>query len=443
MVLIESIKKAVRKFNSLNGSIKIYTHYDTDGITSGAIICKALQRKDRKWSLQIVKQLNQKTIKEISESSHDIIFFLDLSGDFESIKKIKKNVFILDHHEFNDSSIPENICLVNPFVEDGKEELSASCVCYLFAKEMDEKNIDLANLAVLGIIGDMLDKSIGRISNSIIKDAQAVVRKSLLILPSTRPLNKALEFSSIYIPGVTGSPIGALNLLREAGIRLKENEKFKTVLDLSDEELRRLITLITLKKVDFSRLIGNVYLIKFFNKLEDTRELSTIINACGRLNQGDIAISYCLGNKKVENLIREIYSSYKHNIISGLNWISLNEKIEGDGYVIINGKNVIKDTIIGTLASILSLSFVYPEGTVIAGMAYTDSNTIKVSVRITGKNEDINLKKIIESIANAVGGESGGHKDAAGCVIPLSQESVFINLLQKELSMQQIKIKVQ
>ena len=49
----------------------------------------------------------------------------------------------------------------------------------------------------------------------------------------------------------------------------------------------------------------------------------------------------------------KIYANYKQHLISGLNFVSNSKKIEGDNYVIINAKSNIKDTIIGTIASIL------------------------------------------------------------------------------------------
>ena len=62
--------------------------------------------------------------------------------------------------------------------------------------------------------------------------------------------------------------------------------------------------------------------------------------------------------KKADN----IYIKYRHHIISGLKYIEANGKIEGREYIIINAKDKIKDTIIGTLASILSFSSIYKEG---------------------------------------------------------------------------------
>ena len=44
--------------------------------------------------------------------------------------------------------------------------------------------------------------------------------------------------------------------------------------------------------------------------------------------------------------------------------------IQGRGYIILNAKDKIKDTIIGTITSILSHSAVYDQETILIGMAY-------------------------------------------------------------------------
>jgi len=167
-----------------------------------------------------------------------------------------------------------------------------------------------------------------------------------------------------------------------------------------------------------------------------------LINSCGRMGHSDVALAFCMGSKKAKAQADSIYSEYKHQLIAGLNWISINPKIEGEGYVIINAGTSIKDSLIGTLTTILSSSFIYPENTIIVGMARTDDKKIKVSARIVGNSGERNLKKIIESAAHAVGGEFGGHKKAAGCFLPIEQESNFIEILKKELRVNQIQVKV-
>ena len=128
-------------------------------------------------------------------------------------------------------------------------------------------------------------------------------------------------------------------------------------------------------------------------------------------------------------------------IISGLRFIEQNDKIEGREYVIINARDNIKDTLIGTMASILSFSSVYKPGTIIVAMAY-NGDKIKISTRIAGRrtNSARNLKEIVDSIIQTIGGESGGHCNAAGCTIRKEDENKFIELIQRKLEFELIKV---
>ena len=442
--MLEELKKAVDRFSRIDGAVRIVTHYDTDGITAGSILALALKRADRQFRISAISQLDKKNIEILKAEENKILFLLDIgSAHLEELSKFEGDIFILDHHEIKNLILEKNISFINPHLAE-EDDSSASALAYLFVKELDSRNTDLASLAVLGLVGDFADQNLGKIGNMLIQDAkEMIIKKNLLLFPSTRPLNKALEFSNIYIPGVTGSSIGASNLIREAGIKIREEGKIKTLLDLNEEELSNLITLITLKKADAQQnIIGKIYLIKFFSQLEDARELSSLINACGKLGYSDTAIAFCMGSKKSKSNAESIYSKYKHELISGLNWISLHDKIEGEGYIIINAGSDIKESVIGTLMSILASSFIYPENTILIGMANTADGRIKVSARTVGHNECSNLKKIIEKPAELAGGESGGHKKAAGCFIPIDKEQTFIELLQKELNVMHLQIKV-
>lgn len=370
-----------------------------------------MQREDRAFSVKIIRQLESNLINELkseAESKKEILFFLDLgSSNLGMLSSINTDIFVLDHHEMTEKIESANLRIINPHMFE--EDASSAGLAYLFVKQLNQKNKDLASLAVIGMVGDMLEKTLSKINNHILKDAMEItIKRGLLIFSATRPLHRALEFSSdIFIPGVTGSSVGAINLLREADIKT-ENGKYPSLIELNADETSRLITAIMLRRVDRNKtedpIIGNIYLIKFFNRMEDVRELSTLINACSRLGYSDMALSLCLGDNKARAKAEEIYNSYKHEIIQALNWVSREKKIEGKGYVIINAKNNVKDTIIGTVTSIISFSGIYNEGTILIGMAY-QNDKIKVSARISGReNKAINLQKILSSIIKEVGG---------------------------------------
>jgi nanoRNase/pAp phosphatase (c-di-AMP/oligoRNAs hydrolase) len=89
------------------------------------------------------------------------------------------------------------------------------------------------------------------------------------------------------------------------------------------------------------------------------------------------------------------------------------------------------------------MSAMYREGTVIITMAYNE-NKIKVSSRICGRGkletDPRNLRDLMTEITELIGGESGGHKFAAGCVIDKEQEQAFIDLVKKKLDLEIVKI---
>ena len=295
------------------------------------------------------------------------------------------------------------------------------------------------------MVGDTMEKDISRIRNQIISDAEVKIKRGLLIYPSTRPIDKALEYSSRpFIPGVTGDSQGTFEILQEAGIE-KIGNCCKSLLDLDETEMKNLVTAIMLRlnsEEKTSEYIGNLYLIKLFNKLEDARELSAIINACGRMDQSEIALLLCLGNAPARKKAERTYFRYRQHIISGLRFIDQNHKIEGREYVIINARDHIKDTLIGTLASILSFSSVYKEGTIIIAMAYNEDK-IKVSTRMAGRNpkSSRNLKELLDSVTESLNGSiSGGHKQAAGCIIKKEDEEKFIELVKRKLEFELVKV---
>jgi RecJ-like exonuclease len=228
-------------------------------------------------------------------------------------------------------------------------------------------------------------------------------------------------------------------LLREIGLS-SPTGKYKSLIELDEGEMSKLVTSIVLKnpKVRNKEIIGDIFLIKFFNKLEDARELSAIINACSRLGESETAIQFCMESMKAKKRAELMHAKYKQVIISGLKYVSESEKVEGNGFVIINAKEKIKDTVIGTIASILSNSSIYEEGTIIITMAYYEDK-IKVSARSVGKSGR-NIREILTSVIDKIGGEVGGHEFAAGCMIKQEKESEFIDSLKKSLEIELVKI---
>ncbi|MBS3093450.1 DHH family phosphoesterase [Candidatus Pacearchaeota archaeon] len=443
--MLEHIENFAKLFlnKTHNQKIQLIGHFDTDGITSTAVLTKTLDRSGKFFTTKIMKQLSSEEIDKLPKDK--VLLFVDLaSGSIEKLNQLNNTIFIIDHHEIKiTTELRENFYILNPHIYEDSLDLCSAELAYLFSRAISEDNKDLASLAILGMIGDTMEKNINKIRNLIIKESEVRIKKGFLLYPSTRPLNKALEYSSRpFIPGITGEKHKVIELLKEAGIE-KIGKTYKALIDLSDEEMKNLSTAIMLRlnPQEAHDYIGNLYLVKFFNKIEDARELSAIINACSRMDNSNIALLFCLGNKEARKKAEKMYLKYRQHIISGLKYVDTCEKIQGKNYVIINAKDNIKDTIIGTIASILSFSSVYKEGTIIVAMAYNEDK-IKVSMRMAGrKGSGRNLKELVESLTQSLGnGEYGGHKYAAGCTIKLEDEQKFIELVQRKLQIEMVKM---
>ena len=445
----KEVKQIVNNFLELarKKEVCIISHFDTDGITSAVIMIKTLKKLDIQFTVKIINNLEEKIINELPKNK--IILFLDLaSNSLDCISKSnQQDVFIIDHHEII-QEIPGNVQIINPQLKN-KEIISSSGLTYLFCKEiLNNKNYDkeIAKLAILGMVGDCLEKNVDKINSRIIDDNEIIKKRGLLLYPSTRPINRVLEFSSNpYIPGITGDTKGTLELLRETNLTPK-NGKYKSIIELDEAEMTRLVTAILLRvpKRKHEEIIGDIFLIKFFNKLEDARELSAMINACSRLGEPETAIQLCLEMSEAKKRAESLHAKNRRQIISGLEFVSNSEnsdKVEGKGFVIINAKDNIKETIIGTIASILSYSSLYEEGTIIITMAHYNDNAekIKISARTVGKNGR-NIREILNTIIIQIGGEVGGHEFAAGAVINKEKEQDFINLLKKNLEIEVVKV---
>ena len=440
-ILEWKIKNTVKSFlkDIQDENIQVISHFDTDGITSATIMLKALKKRDQKFSLKIVKSLTKEIIENLNKEK--ITLFLDLaSGSLDHIKEAGlKKVYIIDHHEI-DQEIPLNVEIINPELWE-KQKISGAGLTYLFCKEIDESNKESAKLGILGMIGDQLEKDIDKLNNGILEDGEIRRKRGLLIYPSTRPLNRTLEFSSNpFIPGVTGNIEGVLELLREAGLS-PENGKYKSLIDLNEQEMARLVTAIILRNPEKSdkEMLGDLFLIKMFGKLEDARELSAKINACSRDGRSDVAIQLCMESMEGKKRAESIHVKYKQQLIAGLRIAQEIEQIKGKGFALINAKDQIKDTMIGTIMSILANSPIHEPGTILIGMSHNSEGQIKISarnVRRTGRNS----RELLTKIMNSFEGEVGGHEFAAGCTFPKEKEQEFIEELKKQFELEIVQI---
>ena len=461
------LRKAAEEFKKINKKevIRLVSHLDADGISAASIMIKLLNNDNRKYSASIVQQLNKAVLSQLAAEPYNCFIFTDIgSGVISDIKELlnDRKVFVLDHHSIETDDFG-SIVFVNPHLcgIDGGKEISGAGVVFKFACAVDKGMEELAHIAIVGAIGDLQEQNgFLRLNDEILKIAvekgKIKVVKGLRIFGAqTKPLHKALEYcTDPYIPGVSGSESGAIQFLYQIGIEPKNGNEWKKIVHLDDEEMKKLVTGIIMKRLNEANpddVLGNVYILPHEEEespTRDAKEFATLLNACGRLGRASYGIGACLGDKKIKQQAIRSLGDYKKEIVNALNWYNENKFNDdiywGNRFVIINAKQNVMSTMIGTLASILSKSNLMTNNMFILSMAQAIDGSTKISLRTTNNlNGVLDLRKVIEEVIEGIGNsESGGHQNAAGAVIPTEKESIFIEAAKEILGKYAVEEKI-
>ncbi|MEK6821081.1 MAG: DHH family phosphoesterase, partial [archaeon] len=152
----ERVASSAEKLKQLD-KVVVVTHHDCDGMTSGSIITKALQREQITVHPMTLKQLYSEDIERLQKMNCSIVFTDFGSSYIEQLKKeLAHPFFIIDHHQRGNGELDTHI---NPmeFGLDGGVESASAGIAYFVAKAYSSKNSVLVGLGVVGGGGDMLD----------------------------------------------------------------------------------------------------------------------------------------------------------------------------------------------------------------------------------------------------------------------------------------------
>lgn len=465
--LVEALKPFCEKLRSVveNGSeIAVITHLDADGITSGSIIAKALDRMGARYSVRAVSDMNPSVIEKMKTENRDFYVITDLGGGWASQlrKALGDRWIIIDHHQ-----IPEEEMLTDDsgqilnawkYEIDGGRQVPAGGMAYMVASTLDRKNRDLSCIAVVSAVADRQDqgdkKSFIGLNVEILKTAQSLglVNVDLDIMLTgreTRPLHEALAYTSFpYIDGLTWNREACHALLKNAGIKLKDDGRWRVLAEFSQEEKSAILDAIakfvaTSNKTSTSvldDLIGYVYTLAGEDKrsqLRDAREFSTMLNACGRIGKAGVGIAICMGDRNAMlNAGEEIVGAYRTTLRNYISTIfSEKWRLVDDGKnAFVNGDGLLAEDMLGAVSSLLSGS---PSlsGRLLFVRTLAKDGTYKFSSRkCLDCKSQANLGLIMRHYAEAFHGAGGGHSAAAGCRIPATALEDFLASLRAATS---------
>jgi len=435
--------------------ILIVSHVDADGLASAGIICGALDRIEKGYEVKIVKQLDPSVFLDIS--SAEAVIFTDLgSGSLDLIDDLGPLCVIADHHQPTGRS--DTALHLNPhlFGFNGATDLSGSGATYLIARALGE-NADLADLAVVGAVGDLQHVREGRLRgvNRLILDeaekhAVVAAEKDLQAFGrQTRPIHKLLEYASNpYIPGITGNSDQILGFLTSLNIELKEGGKWKKWIDLSSIERRTIISALLQRCLAqgmppeiIQNLVGEVYTLLKEERgtaLRDASEYATLLNATARYGFEKIGVAVCMGDREGSyRKANELLLMHRENLARGLNYVKQSGVTTLSNLQYFHAGDNILETIVGIVAGMCKNLDGVNRHLTIVGLANSEEG-VKVSARGTQTlvQRRLNLARAMSEAANSVGGVGGGHDIAAGATIPEGTETEFLKHLNQLVGLQ-------
>jgi len=445
--------------------VSIVAHIDADGICGASIASTALEREGIEHSVRFVKRLDETEIARINGDPADVVWLVDMgSGVYSRISH--PCACVTDHHlpeaGVGQSKTRGRVNLLsflqkhlNPhlFGIDGSLHISGAGTTYMVAREMAEKNKDLAPLAIIGAVGDLQDSAVCRlmgINKQILEEAEkqekmTSIKDIRIFGRETRPVSKMLQYSTDPIlPQLTNDAASCERFLARLNIPLVDGEMWRSWVDLVFEEKRKIASALCHHLLDsgsghwaVKRLIGDVYILKDERPktaLHDAKEFSTLLNACGRYGEGYIGMKICKGDRETAlQMGIRLLQNHRGNLADAIAVVKEVGVTRGRIVQYFHGRDEILDSIVGIVAGMVLGSGEVAMDIPIVAFAYSEENKVKVSARATRElvRKGLDLAEAVKRASEKVGGIGGGHNIAAGATIDSGKEMQFIEEIER------------
>ena len=420
--------------------IRVVSHYDADGISSAAIICKALYRDGYDFHASIMRNPFNKGLERLSNEQNELIIFCDMgSGQIESIENIQCKSIIIDHHQYLKEKTSENVLQINANLcgVNGNYEACGATLSYSIVKTLNTKNVDLAPLAMVGATGDK--QYIGGFSGynkTILEEAlkNGFLKEYIGIKLYGETLQDSLYFSiEPYYIGLSGNNEKIFELLKK--FKMKKAIKIEDL----DENKKKMINsylIFKLLKIGCEKnILDTVIRTRYYsdNLGCELERFAELLDSCGKGGNRGLGLALCMGDKQAFVEAVKLEKEYKQRILDEL--LSL----EKDGFK--EKKNFryfySKDSSLGGVISGIATNYILDREKPLFSISKNDSE-IHVSCRgnqyLVGKGLDLGFA--MNKAANKLNGYGGGHKIAAGATISSEKEKEFLEIVDNIINNQ-------
>ena len=392
-------------------------------------------------------------VTALAQEKAPLIIFSDIGSGYLDLfaeHLPHSDIIVLDHHLPVEAESPRTTH-VNPLLHglDGARGISGAGVAYLFAKAVDPSNVDLSPLGIVGALADQQDKgpnkSLLGLNTAIEADAKAAglleTNTDLIFYGyETRPIAKACAYTTTpFIPGLSGREDRCLALLKEAGVQLKRDGRWRALRDLTEDEKSGLFSALTKHMIyegceadSVYDLLGTIYTLKGeepWTPLRDGREYASLLNACARMGRPSLGLCITMGDRnEAMREAGETLDDYRRKIGHYLDLVRKGDMIREMPHIYaLNARDEIDERIVGVVASILLSTGILKSQKPFIASAKAEDGLIKVSARATEAmaKAGVDLGEVMMKAAEPLDGRGGGHDIAAGAFLPETGEARF------------------
>ena len=434
----EKAAETIQSF-SKDTRIRVISHYDADGISAAAIMCKALYRTGYDFHVTLMRNPFDKGLERVSKEENKLIIFCDMgSGQIETIEKIESKSIIIDHHQVTKEKTTDNVLQINANMWEinGNYEACGATLTYGVAKALDQNNSDLIALALVGATGDK--QYIGGFKNYNKKLIEDAIKNNLIFEKTSlkftaKTLSESLYYSiDPYFSKISGNKESIDELIKKLGI------KSDKISDLTDEELKKLnsaLMLNLIKKGCEKNILDTVIRKRFTSEKIpfEFERFADLLDACGKGGNRGIGLSAAMGDKKSLEQAVKIEKEFKQSILDEL------LRLESEGFKELSSFRYFysQNSSMGGVICGIATNFMLDRKKPLISIV-RNKDEIHVSCRGNQHlvSNGLDLGAAMKQAAKKLDGHGGGHAIASGATIALEKEEEFLKLVDDIITKQ-------
>jgi single-stranded DNA-specific DHH superfamily exonuclease len=431
MQLVDAARGAATRLRALpaDARVRIVAHLDADGISSAAIVLKALLRERRQFHVTYTAEHGPAYFEGLDHEPYEANVFVDIGATaLPSIARLSGLQIVLDHHAPLGISVEaHNLCVVNPHMvgDDGVKDACGATTTFAFALALSEANWDLAAHALVGAFGDRQERGGFTGWNAYVL-TQAMERGFVELRTHLAigygPLLDALRFARP--PWDRAAIKDPAQFLQDHSLAPEA-----TVLELPRPEAETLASALIARLLAGGmpgHMVKDLFVEVPHSKAHEDAAIPRLVNlASAAAREGDpgLGLATLLGDPNARRDLEALEARY-HQTIRGF----LRE-LQTNGAQTLRGLQVFQVPQVAYAGEVSGLAMEYVLPRTHATLAFAPlGDQIRCSARGTAElvTKGLDLGVALRQAATGVGGIGGGHSIASGATVARERFDEFL-----------------